>query len=176
MISHMPPGLIMILAAFLLPFIPHVWRQIYMLAAIALSAYGLVLGAGTHLVWSVLGLDLILYQADALSLPFAIIFHLAAALNVIYSWHDRDWQQHCASLSYAGAAIAALHAGDLVSLFVWWEATAVTSVFLILASGTERARKAAMRYFLFQVTSGVCLLYTSPSPRDRTRSRMPSSA
>ena len=104
MISHMPPGLIMILAAFLLPVIPHVWRQIYMLGAIALSAYGLFLGAGTHLVWTVLGLDLILYQADALSLPFAIIFHLAAALNVIYSWHDRDWQQHCASLSYAGAA------------------------------------------------------------------------
>ena len=25
-------------------------------------------------------------------------------------------------------------------------------------------------------TSGACLLYTSPSPRDRTRSRMPSSA
>ena len=27
-----------------------------------------------------------------------------------------------------------------------------------------------------RVTSGPCLLYTSPSPRDRTRSRMPSSA
>ena len=27
-----------------------------------------------------------------------------------------------------------------------------------------------------QNTSGLCLLYTSPSPRDRTRSRMPSSA
>jgi len=26
------------------------------------------------------------------------------------------------------------------------------------------------------VQGGVCLLYTSPSPRDRTRSRMPSSA
>ena len=26
------------------------------------------------------------------------------------------------------------------------------------------------------VTSSACLLYTSPSPRDRTRSRMPSSA
>ena len=25
-------------------------------------------------------------------------------------------------------------------------------------------------------TCGACLLYTSPSPRDRTRSRMPSSA
>ena len=26
------------------------------------------------------------------------------------------------------------------------------------------------------ITEGTCLLYTSPSPRDRTRSRMPSSA
>ncbi|MDC1383970.1 Na(+)/H(+) antiporter subunit D [Candidatus Puniceispirillum sp.] len=158
MISHLPPGLIMIIAAIFLPFIPHFSRQIFMLAAIAFSAYGLFLGAGTHLVWNVLGFDLILYKADSLSLPFAIIFHLAAALNVIYSWHDRDWEQHCAALSYGGAAIAALHAGDLVSLFVWWEATAITSVFLILASGTERARKAAMRYLLFQVTSGVLLL------------------
>ena len=29
---------------------------------------------------------------------------------------------------------------------------------------------------LFEVTVTGCLLYTSPSPRDRTRSRMPSSA
>ena len=156
--TSLPPGLIMILAAALLPFIPHVWRQIYMIGAIAASAYGLTIGAGTHFVWSVLGYELILHKADHLSLPFAIIFHIAAALNVIYSWHDRNWQQHCASLSYAGAAIAALHAGDFVSLFVWWETTAVTSVFLILASNTERARSAAMRYLVFQVTSGVILL------------------
>ena len=30
--------------------------------------------------------------------------------------------------------------------------------------------------FSFIEASEVCLLYTSPSPRDRTRSRMPSSA
>ena len=29
---------------------------------------------------------------------------------------------------------------------------------------------------VFIVQSTICLLYTSPSPRDRTRSRMPSSA
>ena len=38
------------------------------------------------------------------------------------------------------------------------------------------------RYAKFQyaisetIEAGICLLYTSPSPRDRTRSRMPSSA
>ena len=29
---------------------------------------------------------------------------------------------------------------------------------------------------LFKIKNEICLLYTSPSPRDRTRSRMPSSA
>ena len=33
-----------------------------------------------------------------------------------------------------------------------------------------------IQYHAIASESGVCLLYTSPSPRDRTRSRMPSSA
>ena len=35
---------------------------------------------------------------------------------------------------------------------------------------------AKMRPGLWSYTNNICLLYTSPSPRDRTRSRMPSSA
>lgn len=158
MLASLPPGIIMIFGACAVPFIPHISRQIWMLAMIGLSAWGITNGDGIHAIWHVMGYDLILYRADALTMPFAIIFHLAAALNVIYSWHDRKWQEHTASLSYAGAAIAALHAGDLITLFIWWEATAITSVFLILASNTERARKASMRYLIFQVTSGVLLL------------------
>ena len=61
--TSLPPGLLMILAAAALPFVPHVARQMVMLGAIALSAYGLMLGAGTHLVWDVLGFELILYRA-----------------------------------------------------------------------------------------------------------------
>ena len=55
----------------------------------------------------------------------------------------------------AGAAIAAVHAGDLITLFIWWEATAITSVFLILAAGTT-GQRAAMRYLLFQVSAAFC--------------------
>ena len=42
--TSLPPGLLMILAAVALPFVPHVARQMVMLGAIALSAYGLMLG------------------------------------------------------------------------------------------------------------------------------------
>ena len=56
------------------------------------------------------------------------------------------------------SVIAAIHAGDLFTLFVWWEATAITSVFLILAGKTSRSYKSAMRYILIQVASGMFLL------------------
>ena len=37
-------------------------------------------------------------------------------------------------------------------------------------------RERAKDHPLYRVLHDICLLYTSPSPRDRTRSRMPSSA
>ena len=48
--------------------------------------------------------------------------------------------------------------GDLITLFVYWELTAVSSVFLIWASRNERSYHAGMRYLIIQVGSGVLLL------------------
>ena len=158
LLTAMPPGFLMMLLALPIIWVPHHARQFVMLAAIAMSAYSLTVGAGDHWIVGIMGLELVLYRADNLSLPFAIVFHIAATLNVFYGWHERKVTDHAAGLAYAGAAIAALHAGDLLTLFIWWEATAVTSVFLILASGTARARHAAMRYLIVQVLSGVLLL------------------
>ena len=158
MISNFPPGLIMIIGALLIPFLPHIIRQIYMMILVLISAYSLTLGFGIHSTINLMGFDFILFQADSLSLPFAIIFHIAAALNVIYGAHEKHWKQHVSIMSYSGAAIAAVHAGDLFTLFIWWEATAFTSVFLILAGNTYRSYKSAFRYILIQVTSGMFLL------------------
>ena len=158
MISSFPPGLIMMIGALLIPFLPHIIRQIYMMVLILVSAYALTLGFGIHSKIDVMDFEFIIFQSDTLSLPFAIIFHIAAILNVIYGAHEKHWNQHVAIMSYSGAAIAAVHAGDLFTLFIWWEATAFTSVFLILASKTERSYKSAFRYILIQVGSGMFLL------------------
>ena len=40
----------------------------------------------------------------------------------------------------------------------------------------RRKIRAALLIFTFNVLFGICLLYTSPSPRDGLLSRMPSSA
>jgi multicomponent Na+:H+ antiporter subunit D len=49
-------------------------------------------------------------------------------------------------------------AGDLITLFFYWEGTAVTAVFLIWARRTEGAYYTGMRYLIIQVGSGVILL------------------
>jgi len=158
MIDSFPPGMIMVIGALLIPFLPHIVRQIFMMLLVLLSAYPLTLGIGVHTTINFFDLEFILFQSDALTIPFAIIFHIAAVLNIIYGAHVKHWKQHVAILSYSGAAIAAVHAGDLLTLFVWWEATAFTSVFLILASNTRRSYKSAFRYIVIQVTSGMFLL------------------
>ena len=62
------------------------------------------------------------------------------------------------ALAYAGAAMGAVFAGDLVTLFVFWELLALTSVFLVLAPRTEKALRTGMRYLIWNVLSGVVLL------------------
>ena len=49
-------------------------------------------------------------------------------------------------------------AGDLVTLFIFWEGIAIASVFLIWASRNERAYRAGMRYIIIHIGSGVLLL------------------
>ncbi len=153
------PGLMMILGAALVPVLPHMIRQIWMLVLIAASAYQCWhIDPGVHLTASVIGFDLILVRAEAITRPFALIFHIAAALNVIYAMHEDSRMTAATGIAYAGAAIAALFAGDFITLFIYWELTAFTSVFLILAGRNPRSFAAAMRYLLTQVTSGVILL------------------
>ncbi len=101
---------------------------------------------------------LTIVRVDRLSLLFGYVFHLAAFIGIVYALHLRDAVQHVAGVVYAGSALGAVFAGDLITLFVFWELLAVSSVFLILARRSERAARVAMRYLIIQVASGVILL------------------
>ena len=102
--------------------------------------------------------SLTLMRVDKLSLLFGYLFHLASFIAVIYALHVRDTTQQVAALLYAGSALGAVFAGDLITLFVFWEILAVTSVFLVWARRTERADAAGLRYLIIQITAGVLLL------------------
>ena len=101
-----------------------------------------------------LGYELIGARVDKLSLLFGYLFHIAAFLGLVFSLRCNDRLQQGSSLLYAGSAVGAVFAGDLITLFVYWEILATSSVFLIWARRTARANAAGVRYMIFQVGSG----------------------
>jgi multicomponent Na+:H+ antiporter subunit D len=54
--------------------------------------------------------------------------------------------------------MGAVFAGDLITLFIFWELLAISSVFLVWARRSERAVRTGMRYLIIQVSSGLLLL------------------
>jgi multicomponent Na+:H+ antiporter subunit D len=159
MISSLPPGMVLIIGALLISLLRGRIQQVALLVLPVLSAlHLLVLPHGVSLTREAFGLQLTMVHIDGLSLVWGYIFHIAAFVSVLYALHVKDTFQHVSALLYAGAAIGAVFAGDLVTLFVYWELTALTSVFLIWASRNEQSYRAGMRYLIWQVGSGVLLL------------------
>ena len=159
MIGELSPGLVLIVGALVVPLLSGRLRAVYMLALpVVAFAYLLTLPHGEFGQVRLFNLTLITLRVDKLSLLFGYVFLIALLLGVIYSLHVRDTMQHVAGLIYAGSALGAVFAGDLVTLFIFWEMIAIASVFLIWAARTERAYRAGMRYAVIHVGSGVLLL------------------
>jgi multicomponent Na+:H+ antiporter subunit D len=159
MMGNLHPALVLILGAILVPFLRGRLRSVYLLALPVVSFLHLLslpLGSYGHV--ALFDYTLTTVRIDKLSLVWGYIFHIAAFLTVIYALHVKEALQHVSGLIYVGAAIGAVFAGDLITLFVFWELTAIASVFLIWARGTERSYAAGMRYLIIQVGSGVILL------------------
>ena len=136
------------------------WPRCVLLLLIPVAGGLTLLGVseGTTVHVAFLGYELTPYRVDRLSLLFGYLFHIAAFLAIIFSIHVRDTLQHVAGLLYAGSAIGAVFAGDLITLFVFWELLAISSVFLIWARRTPKATNAGFRYLVIQVLSGIILL------------------
>ncbi|TWU48125.1 Na(+)/H(+) antiporter subunit D [Rubripirellula reticaptiva] len=158
-VANLPPGLIMIVGGLLLLAVP---RKFQSAGALIVSVISLIcflfLGEANFGNVDLFGASLNMVRIDMYSRVFGLVFHGAAIIAAIYALHVRDSKQHVAGMIYAGAAIGAACAGDLVTLFVYWELTAISSVILVWATGTTKSYRSGMRYLIIQVTSGVLLL------------------
>lgn len=153
------PAIILTVGAFMVLTTPKHLASPILLAVTALSAVKLyTLGLGNYGGAVLFGEQLTTVRLDPLSRLFAVVFHIAAALNIIYAWGQRDRAQNFATLAYPAAALGGVLAGDLITLFIWWEMAAITSVFLVWAPGTRATYLSGMRYLSIQILSGVLLL------------------
>ncbi len=89
---------------------------------------------------------------------FATVFALMIGVGSLYAFRQARGLELAASYAYAGGAIGVAFAGDLITLFVFWEAMAIFSTVIVWCGDTPMARRAGMRYALMHVIGGVILM------------------
>jgi multicomponent Na+:H+ antiporter subunit D len=161
MLPALPPALLFFAGAVLLALVHgrHRMQQAVLILLPVIGAANLLsLDPGNYFTWQVLGFELVQLRVDRLSMLFGLLFHLGALIAVIYALRVRDTSQHVAALAYAGSALGAVFAGDLITLFFYWEGMAVASAFLVWAGRTEDSNGAGLRYLALHLLSGLLLL------------------
>lgn len=157
-ITSLPPAFVLILGALLLPALRGGLRSAALLLFPLITLW-LVwsLPEGATLRMGFLGYELVPMKVDKLSRLFAIVFAIMAFGGALYSLNQPRTLELSAAFAYAGSAIGAVMAGDLMSLFVFWELMAVGSTLVILSSGPA-ATPAAFRYAVVHLIGGVLLM------------------
>jgi proton-translocating NADH-quinone oxidoreductase chain N len=115
--------------------------------------------SGTHAVFSST------FLVDAVSIYMAIIFTMVGAVVFMYSIFYIDSGEKLSERYYAiiliiiGCIIGAAFSGDLLTLFIFWEASAAGSSFLMLYQKTSRSLNATLRYLVMIIIASAFIIY-----------------
>jgi multicomponent Na+:H+ antiporter subunit D len=158
MIDFLPPALILLAGAVLIGLTRGRVRT-----AVVLLTPLLTLAA----VWQVpdgvvVTLDFLQYPIEPIEGSpvrrlFATIFALMAFAGGLYAYRQARWYELAAAYAYAAGAIGVSFAGDLISLFLFWELMALFSTVVVWCGGTPGARAAGIRYAIMHLLGGVIL-------------------
>ena len=153
------PGLLLILGAWLLVFLKGPIKRVAMVVLpVAALVDCVLMSPGTYGEVSFLGQDLVLGRVDSLSLVFSYVFSLMACVGMVYALHVKDDFQHISALTYVGGALGVTFAGDFLSLYLFWELMAISSVLLVWLRREPSAVSAGFRYLLVHMVGGLVLL------------------
>ncbi|HSL57599.1 MAG TPA: Na(+)/H(+) antiporter subunit D [Acidimicrobiales bacterium] len=104
------------------------------------------------------GYQLTVLRADGLSIPFATVFAVVAVLAGIYGWSTMGTLERAGALATAGAGIGVVLAGDLLTLFFFWELKVSTATMVIVGARRAGSSAAGLRYLGVHLLGGVVLL------------------
>jgi multicomponent Na+:H+ antiporter subunit D len=157
------PSLILIAGALLLPAVPARLKKGFLLLVPALlfarivmmapGTVGVVHGEAHFLDWT-----LVFGRVDPLSSVFGFIMGLMCLLGTLYGLHVKNNGEHIAAWLYVAGSIGAIYAGDFITLFLFWEMMAFSSVFLVWFRRRPESLAAGYRYLLVHVAGGLALL------------------
>ena len=158
-IQFLHPSVFYILGGLFIPFLKGRVKQGYMFFVSLLAFFAVVnLPYGTYGVYEFLSWELTFLEVDKLSKVFAYIFTIMGVIGVIYSIHVKNDGEHFSAFYYVGGSLGVTFAGDFLTLFLFWEMMAFSSVFLIWFRKSKSSLDSGFRYLLWHVAGGLILL------------------
>ena len=146
------PSLILILGSLLIPLVPARLKRAYLLLIpILVFARIVAMSKGTFGEVAFLNWTLVFGRVDALSSVFGYIMSLMCIIGTLYGLHVKDDAQHFAAWFYVAGSIGCIYAGDFLTLFLFWELMAFSSVFLIWFRRRRESLGAGYRYLLVHI-------------------------
>ena len=88
---------------------------------------------------------------------FATIFAIMAFAGGLYAFRQAKWYELASAQAYAAGAVGVCFAGDLITLFLYWELMALFSTVIVWCGGTLASRQAGIRYAIMHLLGGVIL-------------------
>jgi len=105
------------------------------------------------------------FMVDAMSIYMAIIFTIVGAVTFLYSIFYINLSERPSERYYSvmliiiGCIIGATFSGDLLTLFIFWEASAAGSSFLMLYRKTPRSLHATLKYLVMIIIASAFIVY-----------------
>ena len=158
-ISAFPPGVLLVLGGLVLPFVaPKIRATIVLILPLIVLWCVWQIGDGVQLTLPFLDYELAVVKGDALSRLFATVFAIMAFAGGLFALNQKQVGELAAAFVYAGSAIGVTFAGDLITVFVFWEIMALGSTMVIWAAKTPDSYQASMRYLMIHLLGGVVLM------------------
>jgi multicomponent Na+:H+ antiporter subunit D len=158
MFDLVPPALILLVGALLVGPLRGHWRTAAVLITPLVTLWAVwQVPDGVSLTLPFLGYQIEPIEGNALRRLFATVFALMAFVGGLYAFRLARWYELAAGYAYAAGAIGVCFAGDLITLFLFWELMALFSTVIVWCGGTPSARAAGVRYAILHLLGGVIL-------------------
>jgi multicomponent Na+:H+ antiporter subunit D len=153
-----PPAFILIIGALLIAVARPALRPVIVLLTPLVTLWAIWrLPDGVLLTTQFLGYPIELVEAGKLRRLFATVFAIMAFAGGLFGLKQARWTELAAAYAYAAGAVGVAFAGDLITMFLFWEFMAIFSTVVVWCGGTEGARRAGVRYAIMHLVGGVVL-------------------
>lgn len=158
--TDIPPAFVLLFGAILLAAAKGKlrWGLAFALPVIALADAWQVISQGQDSFVTLMGMQLNPVHVHPATPVFATVFGIMLLGGVLYAFNQKREIELPAAAVYAGGGLGVLFAGDLVSMFIFWEIMTLGSTVLIWSGKQNDNYGAGMRYFGMHAFGGVILL------------------